>query len=362
MIKKLTQEQELKIPEYIEKYVAKGSEPIDRSNLRELSKTIWGEEKIVIVGESIQNTIDLIKFATNGAKIERKGSQLDSQLYSQLHSQLSSQLYSQLHSQLISQLDSQLDSQLGSQLHSQLSSQLHSQLGSQLHSQLYSQLGSQLEKENLSYDFYDTTWWIVWLGFYQYAKYIGVKFTEETLDLFERILGSFAINIFVGNVVFICERPQVLWDNGMLSNDQKPAISWKDGTGFYYLDGVHFEKETWEKVVSQKMTFKEIMAIEIADQRTVALKYNPLALINENATLVHKDDRNNELYLIEGKEINTDLGEPQMYFLKMLCPTGRVFIEGVPPEEAKKNPNATDMQALLCGLTPSEYYSMKMES
>jgi len=330
MIKKLTQEQELKIPEYIEKYVAKGSEPIDRSNLRELSKTIWGEEKIVIVGESIQNTIDLIKFATNGAKIERKGSQLDSQLYSQLHSQLSSQLYSQLHSQLISQLDSQL--------------------------------GSQLEKENLSYDFYDTTWWIVWLGFYQYAKYIGVKFTEETLDLFERILGSFAINIFVGNVVFICERPQVLWDNGMLSNDQKPAISWKDGTGFYYLDGVHFEKETWEKVVSQKMTFKEIMAIEIADQRTVALKYNPLALINENATLVHKDDRNNELYLIEGKEINTDLGEPQMYFLKMLCPTGRVFIEGVPPEEAKKNPNATDMQALLCGLTPSEYYSMKMES
>ena len=330
MIKKLTQEQELKIPEYIEKYVAKGSEPIDRSNLRELSKTIWGEEKIVIVGESIQNTIDLIKFATNGAKIERKGSQLDSQLYSQLHSQLSSQL--------------------------------HSQLGSQLHSQLYSQLGSQLEKENLSYDFYDTTWWIVWLGFYQYAKYIGVKFTEETLDLFERILGSFAINIFVGNVVFICERPQVLWDNGMLSNDQKPAISWKDGTGFYYLDGVHFEKETWEKVVSQKMTFKEIMAIEIADQRTVALKYNPLALINENATLVHKDDRNNELYLIEGKEINTDLGEPQMYFLKMLCPTGRVFIEGVPPEEAKKNPNATDMQALLCGLTPSEYYSMKMES
>jgi len=46
----------------------------------------------------------------------------------------------------------------------------------------------------------------------------------------------------------------------------------------------------------------------------------------------------------------------------MTCPTGRVFIEGVPPEEAKKNPNATDMQALLCGLTPSEYQLMTLES
>ena len=51
-----------------------------------------------------------------------------------------------------------------------------------------------------------------------------------------------------------------------------------------------------------------------------------------------------------------------MYFLKMTCPTGRVFIEGVPPEEAEKNPNATDMQAYLCGLTKSDYMSMSMES
>ena len=46
----------------------------------------------------------------------------------------------------------------------------------------------------------------------------------------------------------------------------------------------------------------------------------------------------------------------------MLCPTGRTFIEGVPPDEAEKNPNATDMQALLCGLTRSEYINMSMES
>lgn len=34
----------------------------------------------------------------------------------------------------------------------------------------------------------------------------------------------------------------------------------------------------------------------------------------------------------------------------------------VPPDEAEKNPNATHCQAYLCGLTLSEYNSMKMES
>ena len=145
-------------------------------------------------------------------------------------------------------------------------------------------------------------------------------------------------------------------------SDQLPAIAWKGGAEFFYLDGVNFEKELWQKVVSKEMTFKEIMAIEISDQRTVALKYNPEAIIKENAKLIHADNRSNELYLIEGQQINKDLDFPKIWFLKMLCPTGRTFVEGVPPDEAEKNPNATDMQALLCGLTKSEYDSMILES
>lgn len=118
----------------------------------------------------------------------------------------------------------------------------------------------------------------------------------------------------------------------------------------------------YPEIVSKQMTFSEIMKIEISDQRTVALKYNPQAIINENATLIHKDERSNELYVVEGKEINKLTNFTKMYFLKMTCPTGRVFIEGVPPQEAEKNPNATDMQAYLCGLTKSEYMSMTQES
>jgi hypothetical protein len=196
-----------------------------------------------------------------------------------------------------------------------------------------------------------------------FGKEIGVKFDEEKLELFRGIVTNLSnIVIFVGDIIFICEKPLVRWENGLLHSDQKKAIEWKDGTGFYYLDGVFFEEDLWKKVVSQKMSFKEIMAIEISDQRTVALKYNPQAIIKENAKLIHKDDRNNELYLIEKQEINKQLNFPKIWFLKMLCPTGRTFIEGVPPEEAEKNPNATAKQSLLCGLTYSEYLNMTFES
>ena len=110
------------------------------------------------------------------------------------------------------------------------------------------------------------------------------------------------------------------------------------------------------------MSLSEIMQIEISDQRTVALKYNPQAIIKEKAQLIHKDERSNELYLVTESEINTLTGFPKMYFLKMTCPTGRVFIEGVDPEFAEEHQNATECQAELCGLTKSEYMSMIMES
>ena len=110
------------------------------------------------------------------------------------------------------------------------------------------------------------------------------------------------------------------------------------------------------------MTFSEIMAIEISDQRTVALKYNPEAIINESAVLVDKSERGNELFKIEGQKINEDLQFPKIWFLRMKCPTGRIFVEGVPPDEAEKNPKADAMQAILCRLTLKEYMGLSLES
>ncbi len=207
-----------------------------------------------------------------------------------------------------------------------------------------------------------------WLHWYLYQKYYfdhGLlpkdKYSELLSSYIEMSIDAWAV-YYSKDIAIVSRKPNVRREDGRLHSDQLPAVSFKDGYELYYLDGVHFEKDLWEKVVSQTMSFKEIMAIEISDQRTVALKYNPEAVIKENAKLVHVDGRNNELYLIEGQELNEELEFPKIWFLKMKCPTGRTFIEGVPPEEAEKNPDATAMQALLCDLTPSEYQSMVLES
>jgi hypothetical protein len=188
------------------------------------------------------------------------------------------------------------------------------------------------------------------------------KEKAQELEEYKKLLETQRIAIRTQDIVYVLVAPTIRREDGRLHSDQRPALEWENGTGQYYIDGVNLPKELWESILSQKMTFAEIMKIDISDQRTVALKYNPQAILNEGSTLVHKDNRNNELYLIEGKQINKDLEAPKIWFLKMLCPTGRTFIEGVPPDEAEKNPNATYLQALLCGLTLQEYLEMELES
>ena len=165
------------------------------------------------------------------------------------------------------------------------------------------------------------------------------------------------------NFVMVCERPAAIRRNeqGQLSNDQKKAIEYPDGWGLYALDGVVLDESLWSRIVSKQMSFKEIMQIENADHRAVALKYNPEAILASGANLIDKSERGNELFLIEKTELNTFLEEPSIYFLRMKCPTGRVFIEGVDPQYARANPYADHCQAVALGLTPTQYGFLRQE-
>ncbi len=238
--------------------------------------------------------------------------------------------------------------------------QVSDQVRGQVSDQVYGQVRGQYE----SFAWMGLGWDSGWNSFYDYFEEIGIEVTDDYKKYREFIKSGVWDTILYNNFAIGCRRPNFVSrdEDNRMSNDQRSAISWRDGYEQFYLDGVFFRKELWEKIVSKTMTFQEIMAIEISDQRTVALKYNPEAIIKENAQLVHKDHRNNELYKIEGQKINKDLDFPKIWFLKMLCPTGRTFVEGVPPDEAEKNPNASYLQALLCDLTLDEYMSMTLES
>jgi hypothetical protein len=302
MITKLTKKQKAQIPVYIEKWINKAGEPIDRNKTVKITKELFGDDKTVLIAESIQNALDIIQYISKGKELKfdsqlgsqlrsqldsqlgsqpysQLGSQLDSQLRSQLYSQLRSQLGSQLGSQLDSQLYSQLRSQLDSQLGSQLDSQLGSQLGSQLYSQLYSQLRSQLG-DTIPCSHYTTLWWYSWFGYYDFAKDIGVQFDMKKFNRMEEIILNIPIIITLGQILIVVEKPTTKWSNARIHSDIAPAISWKDGTGLYFLNGVHFERELWERVTSfresKDMPFDEILKISDVDQRTQAMKYGKI--------------------------------------------------------------------------------------
>jgi len=397
MITKLTPEQEAQIPVYVQKWVDLASKPIDRSRVKKIVKKVFKEDKIVIIGESLQNTIDLIKVATNGKKLKcntqldtqlcsqlrsqldtqldiqldaqlrnQLRSQLDAQLYSQLdtqlYSQLCNQLYAQLDTQLRNQLDSQLDTQLDIQLDAQLRNQLDTQLDiqldaqlrSQLDAQLYSQLDTQLYSQlcsYVSYFLYD------YAGWYDYGKYVGVKFDEDKLQQYFDILLNLPICLFSGNVVFVCEKPQCSWNNGNLHSEHYPAVKWKDNTGIYFLNGIKFPKDLWEKVVSRKMSFKEVMEIEDIDQRTQAMNYcPPNQFLKEKGKLLDKSQRGNELWLVE------DVFNIPAYFLKYQDPsTGREYMSGIDPKIGK-NKNADECMAWKHHISIEEYQTLKVET
>lgn len=88
--------------------------------------------------------------------------------------------------------------------------------------------------------------------------------------------------------------------------------------------------------------------------------------MQENPKLIHKSERGNELYLIEGSEVNKFYDAPKVYLLGFLdpskeAPNNKMF-EEVSPEDAEKNPDADAINALHCRLTLAEYAKLEYES
>ena len=124
----------------------------------------------------------------------------------------------------------------------------------------------------------------------------------------------------------------------MHHSDEFPAIEWVGGQSLHYLNGVYFPKELWAKVVSRKMPFAKILAIEDIDQRTQAMRYG-----NIEEFLQHVGAKTLDTYqkfLPTGEPVNytyyeipTGPNSPfteAAYYMRYSCPsTGKDYISGV---------------------------------
>ncbi len=208
---------------------------------------------------------------------------------------------------------------------------------------------------------YGSVWDYGWVAFYEFFEQLSVvqnkNFTEFVSLLESRIYDMVQLDKFC----IVCEMPNFISrdEQHRLHNEEKPAITWRDGYEQHYLCGVYFDKPLWEKVVSGGMDFKEVMEIQNMEQRMVALKLlNPVTLLEgTGAKLLNRSNRGNELYLIKG------LFSQPAYFLKYVCPsTGRIYISGIDPEFAQENPLADSCMAWKHQLTDEEYAQLEIEA
>src|SRR3989344_2447549 len=136
---------------------------------------------------------------------------------------------------------------------------------------------------------------------------------------------------------------------------EKADIKFSDNYQFFYIHGIRFEKELWEKVKEKRLTAKQILQLENIGQRYIALMlYEPKRLLEElDAKLISKTKRN-ELYSIGSILRNKDLK-----LLKYLCPsTNREYVKFVPDNFI----DADEAQAWSFQIKKEEYEILEVET
>ena len=203
-----------------------------------------------------------------------------------------------------------------------------------------------------------------WVSFYDYFSRIGiVQFPE--LDAYIKLLksGVYDMILFDTHALISASPTFINRDTeGRLHSVAGPAIGWSDGFECYFISGVRFNHELWQKIISRALTAKEILSLSNMEQRMIALKLKGLenVLSELKAETISKTERNELL------RVDEVFGEEPAYFLRYTCPsTGRVYLKGVDPEWVESNDDkiaatnlADVLQAKSHHMTLPDYLSM----
>ena len=175
-----------------------------------------------------------------------------------------------------------------------------------------------------------------WISFYDFFEKIGLKYQNSAWDKFKKLMESGVYDMVqLDKVCIVCSLPSSIKrqerDNkiGVLHSEETPAIEWLDGYKLWFLDGINFNFELWQKITKKTITAEEVAKIENTEQRMIAFKYlSPNEFIKGSESLVIglPTTRGNTLY----KGSFNETGD--IYFLRFKCPsTGREYIEFTNP-------------------------------
>jgi len=171
-------------------------------------------------------------------------------------------------------------------------------------------------------------------AWYEYWKRIGV-FQDDKCDKYVGYLRSGAFFVFFfEKVAYIMVRPTSVKQDEQkrLHSIDTPAMTWKDGTELYYIHGVKFTKEQFEK--QKTASISDILGWEDIDQRSVLLGERPIETLLENIekTLIDETEEcgGYKLWEIE----LPDIGKVRIMTYKSWS-SDKQYVKFVPPTSKK---------------------------
>lgn len=178
-----------------------------------------------------------------------------------------------------------------------------------------------------------------WIGFYKYCEKIGVKYSEEdqkALDTWADLALSCGWWYPFEFACFICKKAiyTKLDEQNRLHNPDGPCIEYPDGFRMYALEGVSMPEKVIETPWEDLDPAKDILGIQNAEQRLLAIKY--CGLENMLEALDHKvlDTREGSDGKVEYELLDVDIDGNGNFrpFLKMQNPSEpKIHLEGVDP-------------------------------
>lgn len=190
-----------------------------------------------------------------------------------------------------------------------------------------------------------------WVCFYDYFTQIGVL-DDEKFNKYKELIKSNVFECFEFEFAVFAVTPpkEVKLLNTLPHSIDGPAISFQDGTGYYYVNGVMLEEELYLKVYNKELTFSDFLNESNEEIKSAILFFieqrdgtdGVFNFIRENLkevnTFVHKP----EDIMLEGTTKSDKIGVYTLFtgtisgtkvgYVRCYCPsTDRMFFLGCEP-------------------------------
>jgi hypothetical protein len=201
------------------------------------------------------------------------------------------------------------------------------------------------DKEKLFSESSYGQWEAAWLSYYKFFRDECGLQLDRQMDHFIT-MAEHTCWVYIQQdtkTVYFCRKPvEVHLENGLLHNDKGPSVLFKDGFSVWSLEGHRVTKQI---IMNPKtLTINQIHNEVNADIQTIMVdRYGWQEYIEQcDAELL--DSRRNHI-----ENTIEVLYKTRNFGLRLFCtcPTGRVFVKGVPPNERIKN--CEDAQNWLSG-------------